>query len=327
MRERTGTKPRRAALAGSWPRAAADTIERALARNGGPIQLVPENRMDAIRLERSQCQLLFRQDGRTWYGGEIPLEGVIVDGITLVLELQEAGPGYGNTATSKRSEFVSLPTDVAVGYEDDDLEIGDVRPITTRQALMQNGGPLALFLAGAFPHLDAQELEGKARALARQAAASQADAEEEPRPFAIEEIDQIGISVDAKHPMKAELYNAGQSRGGRLIAELASSTWGHVRKLGHEDRAQYGLPPEAAALLSWIDGTEENAPSDVQTLTAAEADRITAESTGAIVDDILDYYRKAGGGDDGHPAYRLHVLNRRRRRERENFWNDETESR
>ena len=124
--------------------------------------------------------------------------------------------------------------------------------------------------------------------------------------------------------MKAELYDAGQSGGGRLIAELASSTWGHVRKLGHEDRAQYGLPPEAAALLSWIDGTEENAPSDVQTLTAAEADRITAESTGAIVDDILDYYRKAGGGDDGHPAYRLHVLNRRRRRERENFWNDET---
>lgn len=305
MEERKATTtPRPATLSGRWPRAAVEMLERALARSGGPLVLVKDHD-DAARIQRNHCHVVLRRGGEAWSEGDVPEEGLVVDGIELRVELAEA-------SDDGRIEHVSLPTDAAIGYEDDDLEMDNVRPIATPHALRRNGYPLATFLAAAFPHLDAAALGAKAAALAGSGAAS--NGANDDRLFAIDDIGKIGTPVDRNHPERSNLYDAACGDGALTVAEPGHATWGYLRELSDEERKEYGLPATANALLAWTDGSGDDSASDVQTLTAAEANRIAAESTGSIIDQILERYHQAGGGDDGHPAHALYVLNDRRRR-------------
>ena len=303
MKEReTTTKPRPAVLSGSWPRAAVETLERALARNGNPLVLVEEGGA-AAGIQSHRCQVVLRRDGQAWTEGHVPKEGLVVDGIELRLELEEKG--YDG-----RSGQLSLPTDAAIAYEDD-LEIGDVRPIATPHALRSDGKPLATFLAAAFPQLDPAALGEKAATLARISGATNGRNAEPP--FAIDNIAKVGTPVDPNHAKRSELYDAACGHGALTVSEPGNATWGYLRQLSDDERKRYGLPSAASAVLSWTDGSEDNCASDVQLLTAAEAEDIAAECTGSIIDRILEHYRRAGGGDDGHPAHALHVADARRR--------------
>ena len=249
--------------------------------------------------------MVLRRDGQTWSKGQVPKDGLVVDGIELRVEIEDAG--YDG-----RSEHLSLPTDTALGMDNDELKIDDVRPIATRHALRANGQPLARFLARAFPELDSAALGEKAAALAQSSAA--ANWVNYKPPFAIEDIAKIGTPVDPNHPERSDLYDAACGERALTVSEPGQATWGYLRKLTAQERDRYRLPATASALLSWTDGSEDNCASDVQLLTAAEAERIATECTGSIIDRILERYRQAGGGDDGHPAHALHVVDARRRR-------------
>ena len=303
--EERSTNPRPVALTGSWPRAAVAVLEHALARNGWPLVLVDEKRDDASRIDRSRCSLVMRRNGRAWTEGHVPEGGIAVDGIELRVELM--GPGDDDTI-----EHLSLNTDAAAGYEDDDLEIDDVRPIATPHALEEDGHTLTTFLARAFRHIDETALAAKAAALAA-STMNPAGQGRPDKPFEIDDIEDIGTVVDHDNPVRPELYEAASGRGALTIAEPGQAVWGYLKMLDDVERKRYHLPDKIAALVAWTDGAEDDCESGVQLLTGAEAERIAGECTGAIIDRILDTYRRCGGGDDGHPAHALYMLDKRRR--------------
>ena len=302
--EERSTNPRPASLTGSWPRAAVAVLEHALARNGSPLVLVDKKHDYASRIDRSRCTLVMRQDGHAWSEGHVPKEGMAVDGIELRVEL--TGPGDDDSI-----EQLSLDTDAAAGYEDDDLEIDDVRPIATPAALEENGHTLTTFLMHAFPHIDESALTAKAAALAA-STMNRAGQARPGKPFEIDDIEEIGTVVDHDNPVRSELYDAASGQGALTIAEPGQAMWGYLQMVDDSERKRYHLPDTIAALLAWTDGSEDDCESGVQLLTTAEAERIAGECTGAIIDRILDRYRRRGGGDDGHPAHALYMLYKRR---------------
>ena len=305
--ERT-TKPQTAMLTGSWPRAAVATIERALQLNGQPLELVNEEVKEGPGIHRSDCRVVYRQDGRAMCGGDIPVEGMVVDGIEFQLQLVYPGD-------NKPVEHMTLQTDMALRYEDDDLETCDIRPIATPAALEEDGFALRKFLARACTHITPATRGVKASALARASRSrTRRETENEPRPFAIEEIAAWGTPLSQDHSERSEIYDATAGPEGITIAEPGWGIWGYLRRLEPGEREQYRLPAGVAATLSWTDGSEDGAESDVQLLERSDAKRVETDSTGAIIDRILKHYRLTGGGDDGHPAYALYTLDERRGR-------------
>ena len=305
MREQErSANPRPAALTGSWPPAAAAVLEHALALNDWPLVLVDEQRDDASPIYRSRCTLVMRRNGRAWTQGHVPEEGMAVDGIELRVELM--GPGDDDSI-----EHLSLQTDAAAGYEDDDLEIDDVRPIATPHALEEDGHGLTTFLARAFPphRPNRSGLEGRGTGRNHK---DPGRPDGPDKPFEIYDIEDIGKPVDNDNPMRAELYDAASGEGAITIAEPGQAVWGYLRTLNDVDRKHYHLPDTIAALLAWADGSEDDSESGVQMLTGAQAEQITAECTGAIIHRMLDRYERRGGGDDGHPAHALYKLYQRR---------------
>lgn len=302
------TSRRTATLTGSWPTAAIAMIERALQLNGEPLELVNDDVNDGPQINRNDCRVLYRQDGRAMYGGDIPVEGMVVDGIEIQLQLVYPG-------NDKPVEHMTLQTDMALRYEDDDLETSDIRPIATRTALEEDGIALRGFLARACTHIAPAARGVKASALARVSESKTSrETENERRPFAIEEIAACGTPLSQDHSERCEIYEATSAPGAITIAEPGWGTWGYLRRLEPGEREQYRLPAGVEATLSWTDGSEDGAESDVQLLGRADAERLEIECTGAIIDRILNHYRRTGGGDDGHPAYALHTLVERRRR-------------
>ena len=196
--ERT-TKPQTATLTGSWPRAAVALIERGLQLNGQPLELVDDDHNNGPRIDRNNCRVVYRQDGRGMCGGEIPKEGMVVDGIEIQLELVYPGE-------DKPVEHMTLQTDMALRYEDDDLEIDDIRPIATRRALAEEGITLSRFLARACTHIAPAARAAKAAGLAQASESkSRRETENERRPFAIGEIAACGTPLSQDHSDRCEI--------------------------------------------------------------------------------------------------------------------------
>ena len=97
------TSRRTATLTGSWPTAAIAMIERALQLNGEPLELVNDDVNDGPQINRNDCRVLYRQDGRAMYGGDIPVEGMVVDGIEIQLQLVYPGTLVSHSLRPKRA--------------------------------------------------------------------------------------------------------------------------------------------------------------------------------------------------------------------------------
>ena len=72
-------------------------------------------------------------------------------------------------------------------------------------------------------------------------------------------------------------------------------------------RKLYELPGEAAGILWWTDGDPDDSSSGINILTADETEKVTAVSTQAAIDAVVDHYH-ASPTDDQHPAYQLYRL-------------------
>ena len=134
------------------------------------------------------------------------------------------------TGDNKPVEHMTLQTDLALRYEDDDLETCDIRPIATPAALEEDGLALRRFLARACTHIAPATRAVKASALARASRSrTWGETENEPRPFAIEEIAAWGTPLGQDHSERCEIYDATAGPEGITIAEPGWCICGYLQ--------------------------------------------------------------------------------------------------
>ena len=94
------------------------------------------------------------------------------------------------------------------------------------------------------------------------------------------------------------------------IAQVYQRAYGILVPVSAKHREVYDLPKEAVGILLWSDGNFNDANSGLNILTAEEVEKVTAVSTQAAIDAVVNHYR-ANPSDDQHPAYQLYRLETR----------------
>ena len=111
-------------LDGSWSRAARWTLERALRLNGYRSEIVTVDDATTGKVLVATTLTVERMiDGKRLIGGTVPASGVVADEVMVQIL------GQGQDA----SEVLRLESDVAFRFNDDDLDMMDIRPIVSRR--------------------------------------------------------------------------------------------------------------------------------------------------------------------------------------------------
>ena len=111
-------------LDGSWSRAARWTLERAVRLNGYRSEIVAvDNATTSKGLVATALTVERVINGKRLIGGTVPDSGVVADQVIVQVV------GQGEDA----SEVLRLESDVAFLFNDDDLDVMDIRPIVSRR--------------------------------------------------------------------------------------------------------------------------------------------------------------------------------------------------
>ena len=96
-----------------------------------------------------------------------------------------------------------------------------------------------------------------------------------------------------------------------LLADFGCGQCGHLLIFTAEEAANFGLPAQETPVVYWYNADDPDSDTDLRKLTLDEAARLTTESDSMCVDRIIAHYR-AKPEDDGHPAYNLYKVWKKR---------------
>ena len=115
--------------------------------------------------------------------------------------------------------------------------------------------------------------------------------------------------MDISSQATEELEDRVVEPDNEMLAEYADYEYGLLVQLKPGETADFGLPPETAAVVCWS-GVNEEPPTELRRLTQEEADLLRSNYGSTVAEQIIRHYR-ANPADDGHPAYALYDLYRR----------------